>query len=89
MVDAVLAAGVPVVSTAVGAEGLAYDDGNDIVIADAPRDFAAACVRMLTEDASRRSMAKCALQRAQNEFSWEAVSREFENVLQNNRLHYN
>jgi glycosyltransferase involved in cell wall biosynthesis len=84
-----MASGIPVVSTAVGAEGLTYDNGKDIVIADDPRDFAAACVRMLTEDAARRSMALRALERAQNEFSWEAVSREFEAVLESNRLHYN
>jgi glycosyltransferase involved in cell wall biosynthesis len=84
-----MASGVPVVSTAVGAEGLAYEDGKDIVIADDPRSFAAACVRMLTEAAQRHSMAQRALERAQNEFSWEAVSREFEAVLETNRLHYN
>jgi polysaccharide biosynthesis protein PslH len=84
-----MASGVPVVSTTVGAEGLAYQDGEDIVIADDPRSFAAACVRMLTDDARRRSMAQSALERAQNEFSWEAVSREFEAVLESNRLHNN
>jgi glycosyltransferase involved in cell wall biosynthesis len=83
-----MASGVPVVSTAVGAEGLAYEDGEDILIADDPRSFAAACVRMLTEDAIRRAMAQRALERAQNEFSWEAVSREFEAVVDANRLHY-
>ena len=84
-----MAAGVPVVSTTVGAEGLCYQDGNDIAIADDPRSFADACVRLLKDNALRQSMAQSALQRAQSEFSWEAVSREFETILQNNRIHYN
>jgi glycosyltransferase involved in cell wall biosynthesis len=81
-----MAAGVPVVSTTVGAEGLQYIEGEDIVIADDPRDFAAACVRLLSDDAARRSIAHKALERAQSELSWEAVGREFEAILENNRI---
>jgi glycosyltransferase involved in cell wall biosynthesis len=81
-----MAAGVPVVSTTVGAEGLRYNDGEDILLADDPGVFAAACVRLLSDDASRLSIAQNALKRAQREFSWEAVSREFEAILENNRI---
>jgi len=81
-----MAAEVPVVSTSVGAEGLSYTNGTDIVLADTARDFAAACVRLLTDDAARRAMARNALERAQREFSWEAVSREFETILENKRI---
>ena len=81
-----MAAGVPVVSTAVGAEGLHYRDGADIVIANDPRSFAVACVRLLSEDATRRSIASNALNYAQSNLSWEAVSREFEAILDANRL---
>ena len=41
-----MAAGVPVVSTTVGAEGLRYSDGEDIVIADDPRALCR-CLRSL------------------------------------------
>jgi glycosyltransferase involved in cell wall biosynthesis len=81
-----MAAGIPVVSTTVGAEGLRYKDGEDIVLADDHGLFAAACVRLLTGDADRRAIAHNALQRAQREFSWQAVSREFEAILENNRI---
>src|ERR1035441_6459550 len=60
-----MAAGVPVVSTTVGAEGLSYEDGADIVIADDPAGFADACVRLLTGDAARRAIANRALARMQ------------------------
>jgi glycosyltransferase involved in cell wall biosynthesis len=81
-----MAAGVPVISTTVGAEGLRYTDGEDIVLADDPGDFAAACVRLLSDDAARHTIALNALKRAQKEFSWETVSREFEAILEKNRI---
>jgi len=80
-----MAAGVPIVSTTVGAEGLRYRDGEDIVLADDPVSFAAGCVRLLSDDAARHAIAHNALERAHREFSWEAVSREFEAILENNR----
>jgi len=81
-----MAAGVPVVSTRVGAEGLRYADGADIVLADGAGDFADACVRLLTEDAARRAIANRALARVQAMNSWDAASREFETILENNRI---
>jgi glycosyltransferase involved in cell wall biosynthesis len=81
-----MAAGVPVVSTTVGAEGLRYSDGEDIVLADDAGRFADACVRLLTEDAARSGLARNALDHAQRNFSWEAVSREFEAILNRNQL---
>jgi glycosyltransferase involved in cell wall biosynthesis len=81
-----MAAGVPVVSTTVGAEGLHYKDGTDIVIADDPVGFADACVRLLSDNESRNVLALRALERAQKEFSWKAVSLEFEAILESNRI---
>ena len=84
-----MAAGVPVVSSTVGAEGLRYEDGKDIVLADDPGAFAAACVRLLSDDSARGAIAHNAIERTQKEFSWEAVSREFEAILENNRILHN
>jgi glycosyltransferase involved in cell wall biosynthesis len=79
------AAGLPVVSTTIGAEGLRYTQGSDIVIADEPEDFAASCVRLLGDDAERQSIARNALHLVQSELSWAAVSRDFEAILLQNR----
>jgi glycosyltransferase involved in cell wall biosynthesis len=84
-----MAAGVPVVSTKVGAEGLQYTDGKDIVLADAPGELADACVRLLSDDEARRAISHNALKRAQREFSWEVVSREFEAILEKYRISSN
>jgi glycosyltransferase involved in cell wall biosynthesis len=81
-----MAAGLPVVSTTVGAEGLTYRAGTDIEIADDPRSLADSCVRLLSDDAARHAIAQQALERARKELSWEAVSREFEAILEKNRI---
>ena len=81
-----MAAGVPVVSTTIGAEGLRYAGGKDILIADEPEKFADACIRLLSDAPFRRSVAAEALDRAQRELSWAAVSREFEAILEANKI---
>jgi polysaccharide biosynthesis protein PslH len=80
-----MAAGLPVVSTTVGAEGLAYTDGKDIAIADSPVDFAQACLRLLADDSARAALASEGLKLVESRFSWEAVSRDFEAILEQNR----
>jgi polysaccharide biosynthesis protein PslH len=76
-----MAAKVATVSTAVGAEGLAYRDGADIRIADTPEAFAGACVNLLNDDSGRAAIAEAAWQMVSSRFSWEQVSREFEDIL--------
>jgi glycosyltransferase involved in cell wall biosynthesis len=39
--------GLPIVSTTLGAEGIDYRDGENILIADTPADFAVAVMRLL------------------------------------------
>ncbi|MFZ1086247.1 MAG: glycosyltransferase family 4 protein [Terracidiphilus sp.] len=82
-----MAAGVPVVSTTVGAEGLSYEKDADIVIEDDPASLAAACVRLLTDDSARRFIADNGLEKMRSKYSWDAASREFEAILESNRLH--
>ena len=49
-----MAAGVPVVSTAVGAEGLPVHHPDQIRLADRPEDFADECIRLLSDEGDRR-----------------------------------
>ncbi|HET8549795.1 MAG TPA: glycosyltransferase [Bryobacteraceae bacterium] len=51
------AAGMPVVSTRLGAEGLARVDGEICALADDPRDFAAKVVALLNDQAEARRLA--------------------------------
>ncbi len=76
-----MAAGVPIVSTTVGAEGLTCHQNEDIVLADSPEDFARRCVELLESVESRRRIASAALSLVATHFSWEAAARAFEDVL--------
>lgn len=80
-----MAAGTPIVSTRVGAEGLEYTDGRDIVIADEPQRFADACVGMLEDAARSQQIAASARQLVTERFSWSAVAPEFEQILESCR----
>jgi len=76
-----MAAGVPVVSTTIGAEGLVYHAPNDIRIADDPQGFADQCVALLEQPAARLRIAHAALQMVTNNFSSESVAKRFEELL--------
>ena len=76
-----MAAQVPVVSTTVGAEGLDVRDGENIVLADSPADFAERCVALLHDPDARRKQSQSAWEMVSACYSWEAVSRKFELLL--------
>jgi glycosyltransferase involved in cell wall biosynthesis len=76
-----MAAKVPVVSTTIGAEGLDIHNGEDIHIADSPADFAERCLALLDDPAARRRMADAAWTMVSSRYSWEVVSRRFEELL--------
>ena len=54
------AAGRPVVSTSLGAEGLDLEDGNEIVLADDPVNFAQSIISMLKAPPRREAVGACA-----------------------------
>ncbi len=76
-----MAARIPVVSTAVGAEGLDISDGENIRIADSPEHFAQACLALLADSDVRRRMIVQAWEMVAACYSWEVVSRKFEQLL--------
>jgi len=76
-----MAAGIPVVSTTIGAEGLGARDGDTIRIADNPEDFAEACIALLNSIAERERLRDRALRMVTEQYSWEAVASAFEKLL--------
>lgn len=76
-----MAAGVPVVSTAIGAEGLPVEHDHHLLLADEGGAFADACVLLLKDAVRREQLAREALALVTKRFSWEAVAREFETIL--------
>jgi len=76
-----MAMGVPVVSTAIGAEGLPVSDGGDILIADKPEDFARSTVSVLKNGWLAETISSNALRLVRTRHSWEAVSRVCESYI--------
>lgn len=65
--------GKAMVATAIGAEGLAFRDGHDIVIADDDAAFADACVALLGDAARRARLGRAARVTAEREYDREAI----------------
>jgi polysaccharide biosynthesis protein PslH len=76
-----MAAGVPVVSTTIGAEGLTIDPPRDIRIADDPERFARCCLELLTVSAERERLADAGRQMVTARFGWNRVALDFEAIL--------
>lgn len=65
-----MAAGVPVVSTTVGAEGLPLNSNQDLLMADDVPGITNAILRLLNNDELRRDLAENGLRRIARDFSW-------------------
>lgn len=76
-----MAARTAVVSTSIGAEGLSIHPPDDIRLADTPEAFAWECVQLLDNEVEREMVAEAGRLMVSQNFSWDKVSRYFENVL--------
>jgi len=65
------AAGVPVVSTTVGAEGLPARHGENLLLADTARDFASAVAALLDSPEMRERVGRAGRERFEREYTWE------------------
>lgn len=73
-----MAAGLPCISTTIGAEGLEIHPPHDIRIADEPKDFADQCVELLDSPTTAEKVAQAGLELVRTKFSWEKVTDLFE-----------
>ena len=73
-----LSQGKPVLSTTIGAEGLALDPGKNIEIADDPQLFADRTVALLGDAARRAELSSAGRAVVEEKFSWTFVARQFE-----------
>jgi GT2 family glycosyltransferase len=70
-----LSYGLPVVTTTIGAEGMSLRDGEEALIADSPRDFAAAVVRAYRDEELWRRLSDRGHAHVGRHFSPEAVGK--------------
>lgn len=69
------AMGKAVVSTSVGCEGLAVEDGGNILVRDDPHEFAAAVAAVLRDGALRRRLEAGGRHTAVEDYAWPAIGR--------------
>lgn len=77
-----LAAGVPVVSTTVGAEGLALESGLDYLLGDTPQAFAESTVRLITDDHLRERLVAHGQSAVRARYDWQVIGRQLHTVYE-------
>lgn len=75
-----MAAGVPVVSTALGAEGLEAVDGVHMLIGNSPREFAAALVRLLRDPALAASLVDAGKKLVIGRYDWSTLGQRLYDI---------
>jgi len=72
-----MAAGLPVVSTTIGAQGLAVQHERDLLLADDPSAFGAAIQRLLDDPSLGRRLAEAGRKLVESQYSWQALGQHF------------
>lgn len=80
-----LAAGLPVVSTRVGAEGLCLTPGVDYTLADSPEEMTQALLQCLNEPATSRAQAERGRACVASRYDWSSLAERLERVWENAR----
>jgi O-antigen biosynthesis protein len=70
--------GMAVVSTSVGCTGLRYEDGRNLLVADAPEQFAAHVLSLLKDPDKRRSLGEEGRKTAEQYYSWDAAAQQLD-----------
>lgn len=73
-----MAYGKPIVSTHIGAEGLAVVHGRDMLLADTPQAFADEVGRILVDAELAAGLGRAARRLAEDRYSWRAAASELE-----------
>jgi polysaccharide biosynthesis protein PslH len=70
----------PLISTSIGAEGLPLSDGEDLLLADTPEDFAAAVVRVLRDRTLAQKLGARAATTVRERYGWDRVAERFADI---------
>jgi glycosyltransferase involved in cell wall biosynthesis len=75
------AAGTPIVSTSRGAEGLSFEDGRHLLIADLPGQFARAALRIISDPALRASLRENGRALVETHYGWNTIVERLDDFL--------
>jgi glycosyltransferase involved in cell wall biosynthesis len=79
---AAMAAGVPVIATKVGVEGLSVQEGKHILLANNPDEFVNKINLLLNDKKLYQTIQKNAYQLIKDEYSWSKIAKKLEKVYQ-------
>jgi glycosyltransferase involved in cell wall biosynthesis len=72
----------PVVSTSVGAEGLALTPGQEFIAADDPDTFAGEVIALIKDPIRRRSLGRAGRALVETQYSWPHIAQAFETACE-------
>ena len=72
--------GMPIVSTPIGAEGIAVKDGENILLAEDPAAFAAAVLALLQNEALNQNLRTQGRAWVESHYAWQTVYRRVDQV---------
>ncbi|MDD5431445.1 MAG: glycosyltransferase family 4 protein [Candidatus Omnitrophica bacterium] len=78
-----MAAGIPVISTSKGAEGLRVTNGENIIIADTAHEFVKYVLELVNNDELRCLLAKNARKLVEELYGWSSVTNNMQKVINN------
>jgi len=73
---------MPVVTTSVGCAGLLCRDGESLMVADTPEDFAARVITLLGDPTRRRQLGIEGRKVAEQHYGWEAIASQLHGLYQ-------
>lgn len=76
-----MALGTPVVATSKGAEGLDAADGEHLLLADSPAQFAECVIRLLSDEKLRRRLAENAALLAREKYDWGRAFADYSRLM--------
>jgi glycosyltransferase involved in cell wall biosynthesis len=82
-----MAAGVPVISTSMGIEGIDAVPGEHALIADSPSDFAKAMEQVLIDPAVALKLSVNGKQLVEEQYSWQNIGENFVNLVERVLIH--
>ena len=71
-----------VLSTSIGAEGLAVQDGENVLLRDGAEQFADTTIEMLKEPQKFDSLGEAGRDLVMKQYTWDAIARDMDNVWQ-------
>lgn len=77
-----MALGLPVVGTSLACEGMWLTSGKDVLVADSPKEFADAVIRLYTDGELWQSISEAGLENIRKHFSTDAAKRALLGVIE-------